>query len=124
VHGSRSCKVDLVGPCGKLSDGHYQRPIWAEETATNPIVFLDLAPSRCCLFKIHDATIVRVLRSVGGRRTRHHWPHAARGTAQTRTIVAGARTRAKQMGGSVRTRLLQDEDGRESIVLQFVRSAT
>lgn len=44
--------------------------------------------------------------------------------AKTRTIVAGARTRAKRMGGTVRTRLLQGEDGRESIVLQFIRSAT
>jgi hypothetical protein len=45
-------------------------------------------------------------------------------TAKTRTIVATARARAKGMGGTVRTRLLQGENGRESVVLQFVRSAT
>jgi len=43
--------------------------------------------------------------------------------SKTRTVVAGARARAKQSGGTVRTRLLRADDGRESIVLQFVRSA-
>jgi hypothetical protein len=45
-------------------------------------------------------------------------------TSKTPTLVAGARIRAKKMGGTVRTRLLQGEDGRESLVLQFVGSAT
>jgi hypothetical protein len=40
-------------------------------------------------------------------------------TAKTRTIVATARIRGRKMGGSVRTRLLQGESGRESVVLQF-----
>jgi hypothetical protein len=41
-------------------------------------------------------------------------------TSKTRTIVAAARSRAKKMNGTVRTRLLQSDDGRESVVLQFV----
>jgi hypothetical protein len=45
-------------------------------------------------------------------------------TSKTRTIIAAARIRAKKMGGTVRTRLLQEEtSGRESVVIQFVAAS-
>jgi len=39
-------------------------------------------------------------------------------TAKTPTILSNARIQAKRLGGSVRTRTLE-EQGRESLVLQF-----
>lgn len=41
-------------------------------------------------------------------------------TSKTRTIIAGARARAKRMDGGLRTRLFEEESGRESVVLQFI----
>jgi hypothetical protein len=44
--------------------------------------------------------------------------------SKTRTIVQSARTRAKRMDGTLRTRLLQEDSGRESVVIQFVPRST
>jgi hypothetical protein len=44
-------------------------------------------------------------------------------TSKARTIVQAARARSKRMGGGLRTRLIQEHDGRESVILQFVSRA-
>jgi hypothetical protein len=42
-------------------------------------------------------------------------------TAKTSTVMANARMQAKRRGGTVRT-CMQNEDGRESLVIEFRRS--